>query len=62
MEAVCVCVKENRESVCLRSPDELVLSIQTRKQINAEGHSEIVGTVSVSQNQEMPFQTAVLGD
>lgn len=33
IEAVCVCVKENRESVCvcLRSPDELVLSIQTRK-------------------------------
>lgn len=30
-QVVCVCVRENRESVCFRFPDELVLSIQTKK-------------------------------
>lgn len=30
-QVVCVCVRENRESACFRSSDELVLSIQTKK-------------------------------
>jgi len=30
-QVVYVCLRENRESVCFRSPDEIVLSIQTRK-------------------------------